>query len=237
MAKKFYAVKSGRMRGIFLTWDDCKAQVEGFSKAIYKSFPTIREATAYLCLEGATKTNPPAKQKTTKTKPSATIPEADNVVIDENTIVIYTDGSCLKNPGGPGGHATIIKIGDKIQEIVGSEASTTNNRMEMKAAIEALKAFPQSTSVVLYTDSQYLKKGFTDGWVKKWKRNGWMTSTKEPVKNQDFWIQLDQLTSFHKVTWKWVKGHNGNPLNERCDELAVGAATAKAREIGWSKKR
>ena len=102
---------------------------------------------------------------------------------------------------------------------------------------EALKAFPQSTSVVLYTDSQYLKKGFTDGWVKKWKLNGWMTSTKEPVKNQDFWIQLDQLTSFHKVTWKWVKGHNGNPLNERCDELAVGAATAKAREIGWSKKR
>lgn len=236
IAKKIYAVKNGRTPGIFLTWDACKAQVDGFPKAVFKSFPTIEEATAYLGLGGGvTKTKPPVKPKTTKTKPFVTIPEPDNAVIDENTIVIYTDGSCLKNPGGPGGHAAIIKIGEKMQEVVGSESSTTNNRMEMKAAIEALKVFPQPTSVVLHTDSQYLKNGFTNGWVKNWKCNGWMTRSKEPVKNQELWIELDRLISLHKVTWKWVKGHNGNPLNERCDELAVGAAMTRAKEIDWKR--
>jgi len=237
MGKNFYAVKNGRMTGIFLTWDDCKAQIDGFPNAIFKGFQTKDEAIAYLGLAGSAGIKLEEKPKTNKPKqarvPSSTINKEDTTVIDETKIVIYTDGSCLKNPNGPGGHAAIIKLGEKMKEIVGAEASTTNNRMEMKATIEALKTFPIPVSAVVYTDSKYLCNGFAKGWVANWKRTGWITSTQTPVLNQDLWMELDRLTSIHKVMWKWVKGHNGNPLNERCDKLAVEAAIAKAKEIGW----
>jgi ribonuclease HI len=133
-------------------------------------------------------------------------------------IIIYTDGGCKGNPG-PGGWGAVIRSGDSVREISGGELVTTNNRMEMRAAIESLATLDSPSEVCLYTDSQYLKNGITQ-WISGWKRKGWVTAAKEPVKNVDLWQQLDQLVAQHRVTWKWVKGHAGNADNERCDGLA-----------------
>lgn len=134
-------------------------------------------------------------------------------------IIIYTDGACSGNPG-PGGWGAVLISGDHRKELNGGEAETTNNRMELMAAIEALNALKKSPSTVaLYTDSNYVKGGIT-GWIHNWKRNGWKTANKKPVKNADLWQALDDATSRHNVTWHWVKGHAGHPENERADELA-----------------
>jgi ribonuclease HI len=134
------------------------------------------------------------------------------------SIVVYTDGACEGNPG-PGGWAAVLKFEEIVKEVSGGEPATTNNRMEMQAAISALAVLNQECEVTLHTDSEYLKKGITE-WVRGWKARGWMTMEKKPVKNQDLWRQLDKLSTKHKVSWKWVKGHAGNPDNEKCDELA-----------------
>jgi ribonuclease HI len=134
-------------------------------------------------------------------------------------IVIYTDGACSGNPG-PGGWGAVLICGDHRKEINGGEADTTNNRMELIAAIEALNALTKAPSkVALYTDSNYVKGGIT-GWINNWKRNGWKTANKKPVKNADLWQSLDEATNRHNVSWHWVKGHAGHPENERADELA-----------------
>jgi len=133
-------------------------------------------------------------------------------------VVIHTDGACSGNPG-PGGWGAILESGDHRKEIKGGETQTTNNRMELTAAIEALKALKQPSHVELYTDSNYLRGGITQ-WIKKWKVNGWRTSDKKPVANEELWKQLELATQRHKVTWHWVKGHHGHDDNERADELA-----------------
>jgi ribonuclease HI len=133
-------------------------------------------------------------------------------------IIIYTDGACRGNPG-PGGWGAILAADGKINEINGSERATTNNRMELLAAIQALDASDEGSTIVLYTDSNYVKGGITT-WMKNWIRNGWKTAAKKPVKNQDLWQRLDASASRHAVEWRWVKGHSGNEGNERADELA-----------------
>ncbi len=135
---------------------------------------------------------------------------------------IFTDGSCLENPG-PGGWAAILRYGDAEKEIFGAEKDTTNNRMEMTAVIQALKALKRPTDIVLTTDSQYVMKGITE-WMPKWQQKNWKTAGNKPVKNVDLWQEMAELLSVHKVKWVWVKGHNGHSENERCDELARGAA-------------
>ena len=150
-----------------------------------------------------------------------------------NEYLVYTDGSCLGNPG-PGGWATVVvpKEGEP-HELFGGDLGTTNNRMELKAAAAGLQVTPRGAAVTLVTDSGYLKKAFTDGWLAKWRRNGWATATGAPVKNRDLWEILDGLVSERRVSFKWVKGHAGHPLNERCDRLArAAAARAKARAAG-----
>ncbi len=138
---------------------------------------------------------------------------------EENAIEIYTDGACSGNPG-PGGWGAVLIKGKHRKEIKGGEAGTTNNRMELVAAIEALNALKFTPSdVILYTDSNYVKGGIT-GWMETWKRNGWKTANKKPVKNEDLWRQLDEIEAQHNVEWRWVKGHAGHPENERADELA-----------------
>lgn len=138
-------------------------------------------------------------------------------------IEVFTDGACLGNPG-PGGWGVLIIENGKRRELSGGEADTTNNRMEMLAAIRALEATADAAAITLYTDSQYVKNGITS-WIKGWKRNGWKNASKQPVKNRDLWEQLDALTQGRVVEWKWVKGHSGHPENERVDELArAGAA-------------
>ncbi|MBP5485794.1 MAG: ribonuclease HI [Alphaproteobacteria bacterium] len=135
---------------------------------------------------------------------------------------IWTDGSCLGNPG-PGGWAFVATDGKNRAERSGGEKDTTNNRMELTAVIRAISAARRHNEIEIHTDSQYVKNG-TQTWIKNWKKNNWRTADKKPVKNQDLWQQLDELVSAVKVHWVWVRGHNGEELNERCDELARAAA-------------
>jgi len=133
-------------------------------------------------------------------------------------VVIHSDGGCHGNPG-PGGWAAILEHGQNKRELSGGVPATTNNRMELQAAIEALNALKEPCEVAFYTDSEYVKNGVT-GWLKNWKRNGWRTKSKKPVKNADLWRALDSSLENHKITWYWLKGHAGHAGNERCDQLA-----------------
>ena len=245
--KKVYAVARGRATGIFTTWAECERHVKGFEGARYKSFTDVGEALAWLsggwkkgttqrssslppwgrCPEGADKQTLGAsapsgrlcrsRQRVTAYRDAQPSPPVD--------YTIYTDGSCLKNPGGPGGWAIVAKneATGAVTEQNGGDPMTPNNRMELTAAIMALRLAPEGTHVALYTDSQYLKNGITK-WVAGWKRRGWRKSDGQPVLNQPLWMELDKLYSAHTVTFHWVKGHAGNPLNERCDQLAKAAA-------------
>jgi ribonuclease HI len=133
-------------------------------------------------------------------------------------VVVFTDGACSGNPG-PGGYGVILVSGQHRKELKGGEPDTTNNRMELMAAIAALEALKRPCDVELHTDSQYLRLGITE-WLKGWKSNGWRTSAKKPVKNEDLWRRLDTAAQRHQVDWRWVKGHAGHDENERADELA-----------------
>jgi len=136
-------------------------------------------------------------------------------------VTIYTDGACSGNPG-PGGWGAVLIYGHKEKEISGGEHETTNNRMELTAAIQALNALKAPCHIDLYTDSNYVRQGITE-WIENWKGRGWKTADKKPVKNVDLWQALDIAAARHKVAWHWVKGHNGDPLNERADALACAA--------------
>jgi ribonuclease HI len=133
-------------------------------------------------------------------------------------VVIYTDGACKGNPG-PGGWGALLRAGAAERELWGGEPHTTNNRMELLAVIHGLSALTRSCAVTVYTDSEYVKNGITT-WIHGWKKRGWLTADRKPVKNQDLWQRLDQLAAQHRVDWQWVKGHAGDPGNERADALA-----------------
>lgn len=133
-------------------------------------------------------------------------------------VVLYTDGSCKGNPG-PGGWGALLEFGEHAKELNGGESPTTNNRMELTAVIEGLRALNRSCQITIVTDSTYVKDGITK-WIVNWKRNGWQTKARKPVKNKDLWEALDVELSTHDVSWEWVKGHAGHPGNERADQLA-----------------
>ena len=136
-------------------------------------------------------------------------------------IDIYTDGACRGNPG-PGGWGALLMFNGRVREISGAETATTNNRMELLAVINALRALKRSVRARIFTDSQYVRLGITE-WLAGWKARGWRTADRKPVKNQDLWQQLDELAAGHELEWHWVKGHSGVPGNERCDQLANSA--------------
>jgi len=136
----------------------------------------------------------------------------------EGVVEVYADGACKGNPG-PGGWGVLLIEGDRERELHGGEPATTNNRMELTAVIRALEALPHGSRVRLYTDSQYVQKGMKE-WIHDWKRRGWRTADKKPVKNDDLWKHLDELARNHQVEWHWVRGHDGHPGNERADALA-----------------
>jgi len=144
-------------------------------------------------------------------------------------VQIITDGACLGNPG-LGGWAAILRFNEHYKEMWGSERYTTNNRMELRAAIEALGCLHEDCEVELTTDSEYVKNGITS-WIKTWKLNGWVTAAKKPVVNQDLWEELDELTARFQVTWVWTKGHASHADNNRCDELASKAAREQSRGV------
>lgn len=142
-------------------------------------------------------------------------------------VIVHSDGACHGNPG-PGGWAAVLEYGEHKRELSGGVAATTNNRMELQAAIEALSALKESCQVEFYTDSQYVRHGVS-AWLLIWKRNGWKTKSKKPVKNEDLWRTLDASMARHQINWHWIKGHAGHVCNERCDELA-------SQEIGRIKR-
>lgn len=139
-----------------------------------------------------------------------------------SAVIIYTDGACLGNPG-PGGWAALLRAGATERELAGGEPATTNNRMELMAAIAALEALKRPCEVVLHTDSQYVRQGMLE-WLAGWVRRGWKTAGGDPVKNRDLWERLHAASTAHRVDWRWVRGHSGDPLNERVDQMARAAA-------------
>ena len=137
---------------------------------------------------------------------------------ENKTVTLYTDGACKGNPG-KGGWGVLMRYGSHEKELFGGEAHTTNNRMELTAIIQGLAALKRPCAVVIYTDSQYVKNGM-EQWIHGWKKNGWKTASKQPVKNEDLWQQLDRLAAQHQIQWQWVRGHAGHTENERADALA-----------------
>ncbi|ELU7089820.1 ribonuclease HI [Escherichia coli] len=190
-----------------------------------------------------TKTPARSQEKTRKKAKNKNSPRTNSTtpVVEFNpqlkTVKIFSDGSCLKNPGGPGGYGIVLQYRGEEREFSDGFHSTTNNRMEMMGALIGLERLKYPCNVILHSDSQYLKNGMTQ-WMKWWKRNGWVTSDKKPVKNVDLWKRLDEVASRHNVRWKWVKGHAGHRENEICDRLAKIAAFSAAdmphkKDIGF----
>ncbi|MDH3348084.1 MAG: ribonuclease HI [Desulfobulbaceae bacterium] len=220
--KKYYAVAAGRKPGIYHSWPQTLEQVHHYSGAVYKSFSTLSDAEAWL-----DQTNDPSYKATsapTKSKnrhPSPTTPLSNtNTNTAPDTIIIYTDGGALGNPG-PGGYGAVLNYNEHCKELTGGFRLTTNNRMELLAAIMALRSITSADKpIILHSDSAYMVNGFQKGWVKGWKKRGWKKSDKQPVLNIDLWQELADLVDQLKITFKWVKGHAGDPLNERCDQLA-----------------
>jgi ribonuclease HI len=208
--KKYYAVKRGRKPGIYFNWPDAKAEIDGFQGAVYKGFLTLKDAEEWL--------NSSASPFKEKTPAPAAAPVKDGVII-------YTDGGSLGNPG-PGGYGAVILYNNEKKEISGGFKKTTNNRMELMAVIAALRQLEHKDKpVTVYSDSSYVVNGINKGWAKSWKKNNWIKSNKEPAINPDLWSELLDLLQPLNVTFVWVKGHAGNPMNERCDELAKSSAS------------
>ena len=195
----YYAVAIGKEPGIYFTWKDCEQQVKGVKNAKFKKFNNEEEANQFL---------------------------ASNNEINKENIVpdyyVYTDGACSGNPGPGGWGAVIFDKENNQKNISGNEKNTTNNRMELLAAIMALKKIKSNSQITIYTDSTYVKNGITE-WMFNWKKNDWKTASKKPVKNKDLWIKLDKLCEKNKVSWKWVKGHGTNKYNNLADQLATSA--------------
>jgi ribonuclease HI len=212
---KYYAVAIGRKPGIYNKWygeNGAEIQVKGFPNARFEGFATKKGAEQFLKENSPINESAPNKSK--ETPPN------------KAKVIIYTDGGCKNNPG-PGGYGVVLKNAKKRKELSGGFRLTTNNRMELMACIVGLKALKRKLSVVLYSDSKYVVYGINKGWAKRWKANGWMRNKNDKAENADLWEQLLELCDKHDVTFKWVKGHAGIPENERCDRLAVKAASKR----------
>ncbi|MBP7735446.1 MAG: ribonuclease HI [Spirochaetes bacterium] len=218
MEKKYYAVAKGRKPGIYKKWYDAKLQVDGYSGAIYKGFPKYDLAREWINrYRGSNK-----KVIQPGVMSVENIEEVTTSV--DGKIIIYADGSCKNNPG-PGGYGIIQIANGEEKEITGGYRYTTNNRMELMAVIVALenidnKDFP----VIIYTDSQYVVNSINKGWAKKWKANNWIKKDGNPALNRDLWEKLLLILNNLDVSFYWIMGHAGNPINEKCDKLAMMAA-------------
>jgi ribonuclease HI len=219
--KRFYAVVQGRRPGIYTEWDGfagARVQVSGFAGAVFKGFSSLEEARRFM---GAARTPLHGRgQVVTARNPDA------GPVPDAGSIHVYTDGGCISNPG-PGGWAAVIIDRTGRRELSGGVRYTTNNRMELKACIMALKSLDKGATVSLFTDSQYVANAVEKGWARKWRSRNWMRDKSHRAENPDLWAELLDLVEERRVRFHWVRGHAGNPENERCDELARSAAQRK----------
>ncbi len=228
--KKYYAVAVGRSTGIFTQWfgeGGAERLVRGYAGAVYKGFPTIEEARAFIeANKGKKRPSSTTSKKKSSSRSKTAARQTAPAPAKPGQIVMYTDGGALGNPG-PGGYGAVILQNGKTQELSKGFRNTTNNRMELMAVIAGLNAIKKASSIVLHSDSRYVVNGITKGWAKKWKSNGWKKSDKSPALNTDLWDQLLKLCDKHDVEFRWVKGHAGIAGNERCDELAVKAASGR----------
>ncbi|MFH1217253.1 MAG: ribonuclease HI [Pseudomonadota bacterium] len=218
-AKKFYAVVAGYEPGIYDNWPEAQAQVKGFAGAVYKGFEGRAEAEAWL-----KKPEYGRKKEKSATGKKELVAPAE---AGEGEIVIYTDGGSINNPG-PGGYGVVMIHDGRRLEFSGGFRLTTNNRMELMGCIVALRQLKERDKRIrLYSDSSYVVNGIAKGWAKNWRRKGWIKSDGKPAINPDLWAELLGLIEGLDITFNWVRGHAGNPENERCDELAVAAAREK----------
>jgi ribonuclease HI len=227
---KFYAVVKGHRPGIYDEWfgaSGAEANVRGFAGARYKGFASRREAEAWFNeLSADRQTALPGMPavgrgvSSRRPKPVVKAPPDKPDVADQRSVIVYTDGGCSKNPG-PGGYGVVLLYGDSRKELSGGYARTTNNRMELTACIKGLEALEQKCPVTVFCDSQYVVNGIEKGWARRWKRNNWKRNKTDMAENSDLWSKLLDLCEKHDVTFRWVRGHDGNTENERCDRLAV----------------
>ncbi len=234
--KKSYAIYKGRKPGIYEEWSGAlggEAQIKGFPGAVYKGFASRGEAKAWFEEMSAKandkhqqelfpfveKTITPGKSRR-PSKPVAKIPAHHRTEETSGDVVIYSDGGCSRNPG-PGGYGVVVFECGSRRELSGGFARTTNNRMELTACIKGLEALERTSSVVIYSDSSYVVNGIEKGWARRWKKNDWMRNKDEMAENSDLWSRLLDLCEKHTVRFSWVRGHDGNPENEKCDALAV----------------
>jgi ribonuclease HI len=239
--KQYYIVIHGNKPGIYRKWygqGGAAEQVEGFPDAIYKGFYTREEALDWLRAFDSAKLADlaPNLLGLAASHPSPPQPDSPSALLQAGKVLIYTDGGAIDNPG-PGGYGVVMRFKNHRKELSGGYRWTTNNRMELLACIEGLKTLQRRCSVVLFSDSKYVVDGMTKGWAQRWQGGGWVLSTGQPVKNADLWGQLLDLIQRHEVEFRWVRGHSGNPDNERCDQLATAAARGKelAIDAGYEK--
>lgn len=222
--KKVYAVAAGIKPGIYDNWPEAEKQVKGYTGAKFKGFTDRAEAEAWI------QNPPPYCQAPAKKSVGAKILPLSSLPRD-GEISIYTDGGCSHNPG-PGGYGAIVVSGGQQQELSGGFRLTTNNRMELMACIVALRMTLHTWEankhlITVYSDSSYVVNGISKGWAKGWRQRGWIKSDRQPAINPDLWAELLDLAEKMDVTFQWVRGHAGHPLNERCDQLAVAALKEK----------
>ncbi len=218
--KTYYLVVRGRKPALYKQWhgaEGAAAQVEGFPNALYKGFATLEAADEWI------RSLTPADQAQAQQLLAWWNDTDSSEQIPANTVVIYTDGSAIGNPG-PGGYGVVLRYNHHYKELSGGFRLTTNNRMELMACIVGLQALKRPMQVKLHSDAKYVVDAIRNGWVKRWQANNWMRSKTEPVKNTDLWTELLVLCERHQVEFVWVPGHSGVPDNERCHELATVAA-------------
>lgn len=223
--KKVYAVIRGRKPGIYDTWfgpAGAEAQVRGYAGARYRGFASLAEAQAWL--------RDPQGKPAAATAVRRLSRDPRSAPPRPGEIVAYSDGSCLRNPG-PGGYGVVLLRETGRQELARGFRLTTNNRMELMACRAALEALGEPSAVVLHSDSRYVVQGMEKGWAKKWRANGWLRAGRQPAENADLWMSLLELCERHRVRFVWVRGHAGNPENERCDRLAAAAAGGGALAV------
>jgi ribonuclease HI len=226
--KKYYAVASGRNPGIYTEWagpEGAQVQVVRYKGAVYKGFATKGDAKAFIAEHNEKASETTSKDMKDSKRLNNSNPQTQSAC-KNSQILIYTDGGCINNPG-PGGYGIVITNGNKTKEVSGGYRLTTNNRMELMACIVALRALKKPNNVIVHSDSKYVVDGISKGWAKKWQSKNWIKSDRKPALNPDLWEQLLQLCEKHNVEFKWVKGHAGIELNERCDYLATKAARGK----------
>jgi len=222
--KKIYAVKQGRKPGIYKEWfgpQGAEVQIKGFAGARFKGFPSREEAETWMQeLSGSGTSTVPREKSSRHAKAVSEATAMPPAAASGEEVVIYTDGGCRNNPG-PGGYGVVLLHEGSRQELSGGYAKTTNNRMELTACIKGLEALARKQSVIVFSDSQYVVNGIEKGWARKWKKNDWKRTEREMAENSDLWAQLLDACDKHEVKFKWVRGHDGNRENERCDVLAV----------------